>query len=76
MFEVKAGVGAKKVSILMYVILLSDKPNAEVGLYGRTLIRNQALEEDCGFNSKDSFCRHFKSRHQMTPTEYLKLREK
>ena len=31
-----------------------------------------SLAEDCGFNSKASFYRYFKSTHQMTPTEYLK----
>lgn len=34
-----------------------------------------ALAEDCGFNSKASFYRYFKSRHQMTPTEFLKLQQ-
>lgn len=31
-----------------------------------------SLAEDCGFNSKSSFYRYFKSVHGMTPTEYLK----
>lgn len=33
-----------------------------------------SLAEDCGFNSKSSFYRYFKSVHQMTPTAYLKSR--
>lgn len=34
-----------------------------------------SLAEECGFGSKASFYKAFREKHQMTPTEYLKLQQ-